>query len=526
MAQKTRAQLDALIAANLPNNVSKLITPIKHREVEEDLTESNVNILDDVIETSAGAGSAGKLVKLAANGKFDPSTLPAIGSAAWGGITGDIEDQTDLQDELALLAPLDSPQITGSPFFDLAAGGMGINADGNQIINFDEIGVQFRRPIIENPRTIGDGDSTTVDPTDLLINYERTDSAPLVLPETSGLSSGQNLKISNRSSDAFDLTTITPNSFFNGADGIVSVVTVQPNQTVSLQALVSEWQVISSYLATAPIETVTVSSGAADVGKAVLLDAAGLFDPSVLPSLGGGDIVSTLTSAEIPVTGATTLTLNRMHLFTGTSADYTGTLPSASGNAGKFIGGRMGTSSTLTVFVTVNGQVYWSDETFLLISDGTNWKTYLHRRIPMACSMALSSIQSITTAGSGVKILLDTTLEDNTGKMADPTTNNRITIVRAGKYIVVPHVRYNNITAVASRLIAATEKNGVATFVTQAESNGVVGGYPSIDTSVEETYAAGDTVELWSYQTSLSSQNADGTGTTEGTFLSIIEQIR
>jgi len=47
MAQKNRADLQIIIDTNLPDNTTDLITPEKHREVEEDLKDSNFNKLDD-----------------------------------------------------------------------------------------------------------------------------------------------------------------------------------------------------------------------------------------------------------------------------------------------------------------------------------------------------------------------------------------------------------------------------------------------------------------------------------------------
>ena len=47
MAQKNRADLQIVIDTNLPDNTTDLITPLGHREVEEDLKDSNFNKLDD-----------------------------------------------------------------------------------------------------------------------------------------------------------------------------------------------------------------------------------------------------------------------------------------------------------------------------------------------------------------------------------------------------------------------------------------------------------------------------------------------
>jgi len=65
------------------------------------------------------------------------------------------------------------------------------------------------------------------------------------------------------------------------------------------------------------------------------------------------DMLSTLTASEISITGATTATISRMHVCSGTSADYTVTLPAVSGNTGKLIGFRM-SSVVLTLVDEVN----------------------------------------------------------------------------------------------------------------------------------------------------------------------------
>lgn len=68
---------------------------------------------------------------------------------------------------------------------------------------------------------------------------------------------------------------------------------------------------------------------------------------------GSGDILSQLVSNEISITSAGTGTIGRMHVCSGTSSDYTVTLPDASANTGKLIGFRM--ASGLTKFVTIQG---------------------------------------------------------------------------------------------------------------------------------------------------------------------------
>lgn len=45
------------------------------------------------------------------------------GAAVWGGITGTLSDQTDLNSALAAKAPLNSPALTGTPTAPTATGG-------------------------------------------------------------------------------------------------------------------------------------------------------------------------------------------------------------------------------------------------------------------------------------------------------------------------------------------------------------------------------------------------------------------
>jgi len=77
---------------------------------------------------------------------------------------------------------------------------------------------------------------------------------------------------------------------------------------------------------------------------------------------GSGDIVSTLVNAEVSITTTTTATINKMHVCSGTSANYTVSLPSPSGNTGKPLGLRMSTDLTKLVTidagagVTINGK--------------------------------------------------------------------------------------------------------------------------------------------------------------------------
>ncbi len=103
------------------------------------------------------------------------------------------------------------------------------------------------------------------------------------------------------------------------------------------------------------------------------------------PAGGGGgssDKLSVLTAAEISVTTTATLTIGRMHVCSGTTANYTVTLPAATGNAGKFVGVRMSPAMTRLVTLDGNGsetidgtptRIMWAGESAILMCDGSNW---------------------------------------------------------------------------------------------------------------------------------------------------------
>lgn len=184
---------------------------------------------------------------------------------------------------------------------------------------------------------------------------------------------------------------------------------------------------------------------------------------SVTLSADKGNSLETLMGAfgldEIAVTGTVTATLGRMHHCTGTSANYTVTLPAASGNTGKLIGFRMGSAAGLTKLVTIDGnasetidgattRVMWATETAILLCDGSNWHKIAGKSKPMIAAMHLAADQTGVVSGVSTKATIDTTDLNNTGLMAD-TTNKRINIVRAGSYLTTAQVRMDILTATA-----------------------------------------------------------------------------
>lgn len=123
-------------------------------------------------------------------------------------------------------------------------------------------------------------------------------------------------------------------------------------------------------------------------GGAYIIDDAGVVTGPLGSGGGGGDMLSTLVSAEVSITTTATLTISKMHVCSGTTADYTVTLPAASGNAGKFVGVRGATALTKKITIDgnaselVNGVASMDIQagySVILMCDGANWFTISQR---------------------------------------------------------------------------------------------------------------------------------------------------
>lgn len=226
---------------------------------------------------------------------------------------------------------------------------------------------------------------------------------------------------------------------------------------------------------------------------------------------GGGsyDLLSPLTAAEISVTGATTLTIGRAHVCSG-SSNYTVNLPAVTGNAGNSLLVRVAPTATALVTidagtgVTIDGTqtvILWAGEDIIFRCDGTNWNLGPGRRRAFICTMRLNGggspafAQSIAS-DSVVPILLNSTDSDPSGQMAD-TTNNRIVIRRPGTYMVIGLNVYTSLSAATNRAIMNVYKNGSALFA--GETYGGATSNPSPSAMKVVSLAAGDSLTLIAY---------------------------
>lgn len=238
-----------------------------------------------------------------------------------------------------------------------------------------------------------------------------------------------------------------------------------------------------------------------------------------------------LDSLETSITTTATATLGAMHVCSGTTADYTVTLPTAVGNAGRVIGFRM--SNALTKLVTLDGnstetidgattRVMWASESAILISDGAQWCKIAGKTRPLKCSMRKTTDQTIST-GTLTLITLDATDVDNLGSLAN-TGSNRIDFKRPSDYLIIGVVPLF-LSAAATRTIAYCEKNASGNVLKQGEMSGSASGAtPHPDFVSLVSFAAGDYLQLKCFQNSGSSATADGSVADDAPFLTVVEQ--
>lgn len=219
-----------------------------------------------------------------------------------------------------------------------------------------------------------------------------------------------------------------------------------------------------------------------------------------------GKLVSTLSvldlGAETSVTGAVTATLGKMHICTGTTADYTVTLPTAVGNAGRIMGFRMGSTTALTKLVTLDGnaaetidgaatRVMWSNEVAILESDGTEWRKIAGKTIPMVGRIHNTASQTGMTSGAFTTLTL-TTSDIDIGAMND-ATNSRITPRRSGNYQISAGARITTGNNIARLIIDIYDATVGALALSEMEVSGSTT-YPAPNVASIRNIAAGRNV--------------------------------
>jgi len=160
-----------------------------------------------------------------------------------------------------------------------------------------------------------------------------------------------------------------------------------------------------------------------------------------------------LDSLEVSITTTATATLGAMHVCSGTSADYTVTLPTAVGNAGKFMSFRMSNALSKLVTLDANGaetindsltRIMHDGESATLISDGVQWLKTGGVSIPME-AVATGNTATAMVSGTVTVVNLTHTIRESFVGMVD-LANERITVFRPGMYALNCLVAYEHLS--------------------------------------------------------------------------------
>ncbi len=237
-------------------------------------------------------------------------------------------------------------------------------------------------------------------------------------------------------------------------------------------------------------------------------------------------------AAEVSVSAATTLTssaFGKMHVCTG-AADYTLGLPAGSGNTGKVIGIRVGSTSKLITIdgnaaETIDGsatRVVWNEESCFLMWDGSQWRKIGGKTRPMVCTIQRTASQSITDS-TNTKVQCTIAVDDS-ALMADVATDHKITCRRSGIYVVTAHVRYAN-GATATQMQAHANFNVTDAYALSemAVPNATV--VPALTGSSIVNVAVGSYAQLYTFHNTGAARNV-GPGAGAECRLSLAEIIQ
>lgn len=221
----------------------------------------------------------------------------------------------------------------------------------------------------------------------------------------------------------------------------------------------------------------------------------------------------------ISVTGAVTATIGKLHVCSGTSANYTVTLPAVSGNSGKSIAFIM--SGALTKLVTLDGnasetingsltRIMHDNESCILYCDGAEWKKLAGLSIPMSANISLTSAQII--ANATLTLCQCNNVIVDIGNMAD-AANYQIIVRRPGLYKVIGSGYFSpDPAATCPRNVIQVYKNGAYLFAAEMGAYHITSYATPIGIRMYNL-VAGDYFKLYGYQDSGGNRVLDASGT-------------
>lgn len=237
---------------------------------------------------------------------------------------------------------------------------------------------------------------------------------------------------------------------------------------------------------------------------------------------GGGDID---WANPVAITTTTTITasgVGKVHDCTGTSADYTVTLPTTGLSIGDVMAFRMGTTTTLTKLVTLDStsghllgggygagvqtRIMHSNEIAVIYWDGFNWRKLYGISIPMEFVAENSAGVSVAD-NTVVKISLSTIRASNSAMLA----SGRFYPARPGRYNITAMISYGKVGLIGGNDaycgIGINSESGFTTAPSKIAvvpfSQNATDSYAHVGLAANDVLlAAGDYVALIGLQTS------------------------
>jgi hypothetical protein len=213
------------------------------------------------------------------------------------------------------------------------------------------------------------------------------------------------------------------------------------------------------------------------------------------------------------ITASDTLDANDSILLCNNSSDITLTLPAAASNTDQIYTIKKIGANANTVTLDGNGAetidgatthvLYVEDDWVRIICDGSNWHIVAGYEEPHVARVHREAAQSVNSA-SATKIAVDVA-EVNIGGMADVTTNDRVDILRTGRYLVSVFVQFPNIDD-AENVQVRSHVNGAISHYYQSLSSAADQTVMAGATQILEL-SAGDYVELYVSHNEGASQN-------------------
>lgn len=268
-------------------------------------------------------------------------------------------------------------------------------------------------------RTISNG---SISPTAsyVIVDTEGAAAADDLTAISNVLSASENLHdgmvIYLRAADSGRVVTVKNSTSANGIntyDG--NDYALSPTHWLKLQLRSGKWYEVDDRAMVAALAAATSASAAQSTANTANTTANTAQTTANTASTNASSALTAANSippigGSVAITGATTLTTSafgKLHICTGTSADYTVTLPAVASSAGKMIAFIV--SSAMTKLLTLKGngselirdsntRIMWAGESATLYCDGTVWHKIAGTTIPMMVTRYLGSNQSIPSS--------------------------------------------------------------------------------------------------------------------------------